>query len=206
MMHDPFICLAVAAAVTGKAELGMAILQLPLYNATDVAMKAFSLAQVSGNRLLLGVGAGSTEADYQIHGEDFQNRFRTFNERLSQLREAFAEGTAKGGDLNPWPGVAAGPPLLFGTWGGNVATAATEFDGWIASGMHRSPDECAAALEVYRNSGGGRAVVSTIRIFAETDLGEMKDILLGYADAGFDDAVVMCQPGVSIDDVRALIS
>lgn len=206
MMHDPFISLTTAAAVTEKVELGVGILQLPLYNATDVALKSFSLSQVSGGRFLLGVGAGSTESDYQIHRQAFSERFRLFNESLDQLREALMAGSAGGGHLAPWARVTGGPPLFYGTWGKNVQRAAEEFNGWIASGMHRTPKECADAIQGYRDAGGGRAIVSTIQVMPDIDLGALKADLTIYAEAGFDDAVVMVFPGgPSLGQVRALV-
>jgi alkanesulfonate monooxygenase SsuD/methylene tetrahydromethanopterin reductase-like flavin-dependent oxidoreductase (luciferase family) len=207
LMTDPFVALSVAAAVTSKVELGTAVLQLPLYNPTDIALKAFSLMQVAGNRLLLGVGAGSTESDYAIHQQDFSARFNTFDANVAALKATFAEGRVNGGSLNPPPGIASGPPVFFGTWGKNVARAASQFDGWIASGMHRTPNECAEALEGYRAAGGGRAIVSTIQVTAATDLKELKMRLEGYEKAGFDDAVVMIMPGgPAIEAVRDLVS
>lgn len=207
LMTDPFIALSVAAAVTSKVELGTAVLQLPLYNPTDIALKVFSLMQVSGNRLLLGVGAGSTESDYTIHRQDFSARFKTFDACVEALKATFLEGCANDGTLNPPASIAGGPPVFFGTWGKNVARAASEFDGWIASGMHRTPDECAQALEGYRAGGGTRAIVSTIQVTAETNLKELKARLQGYEKAGFDDAVVMIMPGgPAIEAVRDLVS
>ena len=205
MMHDPLIALSVVATVTEKVELGTAILQLPLYHSTDIALKVFSLDQISGGRLLIGLGAGSTETDYLVHRQAFKSRFSVFNESLIQLRDTLSDGSAASGHLTPWPAVTGGPSLLVGTWGKNVERAAKEFDGWIASGMHRTPEACAGALKVYRSAGGQRAIVSTIRVMPETDLGALGETLLGYQEAGFDDAVVLCMPGVSIDRVRALI-
>lgn len=206
MMVDPLIALACAATATDKVELGTAIVQLPLYNPTDVALKAYSLKMLSGDRFLLGVGAGSTAADYQIHRTDFKSRFKSFEQCLEHLRGTFADGSANGGHLTPPAAAAGGPPILFGTWGKNVERAATEFDGWIASGMHRTPAECAAALQGYRAGGGKRAIVSTIRVLPDTDLEELRDTLLAYEQAGFDDAVVMIMPGgPSSEQVRALL-
>ena len=206
MLPDPLIALAIAASVTERVELGTAILQLPLYNMTDVALKVLSLQQASGGRFILGVGAGSTESDYQVHGLPFAERFSRFWSSIDQLREVFKSGDAGEGNLSPWPGVKGGPPIYFGTWGKNVARAASEFDGWIASGMHRTPEQCAAALTNYREAGGGSAIVSTIQVLPGQDLGELKEKLQQYQDAGFDDAVVMVFPGAaSLDQVRALV-
>ena len=57
-----------------------------------------------------------------------------------------------------------------------------------------------------RAAGGKRAIVSTLILNDQTDLGELRDLLQGFAAAGFDDAVVMFQPGAPHPDrVRALI-
>ena len=174
MMTDPFVALSVAAGVTQRVALGTAILQLPLYNPTDTALKAISLHGASNGRFVLGVGAGSTESDYIIHRENFGGRFASFELCLERLRQTLADGSANGGTI----GTQGGPPIFFGTWGKNVARAAAEFDGWIASGMHRTPAQCAEALVGYRNSGGQRAIVSTIRVMPDTDLGELRETLV----------------------------
>jgi alkanesulfonate monooxygenase SsuD/methylene tetrahydromethanopterin reductase-like flavin-dependent oxidoreductase (luciferase family) len=192
MLPDPLIALSVAATVSDEIELGTAILQLPLYNTIDLAHRVYSLQQICGNRFLFGVGAGSTEKDFAAFDRDFASRFKRFNAQVRQLRQFYAGG---GAVLSPWPELAAGPPLLFGTWGNGVERAAREFDGWIASGHYRTPDEVCEALVRYRSAGGGRAIVSTLQINRDTDLGELKAKLDQFTDAGFDDAVVMLLPG-----------
>ena len=88
---------------------------------------------------------------------------------------------------------------------GPVADASVA-DTLAASPHYRAPDEVTAALQRYRGFGGGRAIVSTIVLAADTDLGELNDRLGKFADAGFDDAVVMFMPGApSPADVRALV-
>lgn len=206
MLTDPFITLATAAAVTQKVELGTAILQLPLYDPVDIALKSFSLMQASNNRLLLGVGAGSTEVDFQLHEKDFETRFKKFNGDLASLRRWFETGEVDGNSISPWKGVQGGPTLVYGTWGKGVARAAREFDAWVASGMYRSVEELTETIKGYREADGKRAIVSTIVLNAETDLGELGERLGRYADAGFDDALVMFQPGSPApSDVRQLI-
>ena len=95
---------------------------------------------------------------------------------------------------------------MLGTWRQNVKRAATEFDGWIASGMHRTPAECGEALKAYRAAGGQRAIVSTIVVTGNTDIGDLREQLKSYAEAGFDDAVLMVYPGApSLEALRALV-
>ena len=85
--------------------------------------------------------------------------------------------------------------MLLGTWGKNVKTAASKFDGWIASAHYRTPDEILEGLKQYRSENGKRAIVSTIQISKDTDTGELREKLRRFSDAGFDDAVVIFLPG-----------
>jgi alkanesulfonate monooxygenase SsuD/methylene tetrahydromethanopterin reductase-like flavin-dependent oxidoreductase (luciferase family) len=111
------------------------------------------------------------------------------------LRTLFATGRLNDVDLSPWPSVRGGPPLYLGSWGNGVERAAAEFDGWIASANYRTPDQVVAGLERYRRAGGRRAIVSTIQVPPNADLGELAVKLDRFAAAGFDDAVVMILPG-----------
>jgi alkanesulfonate monooxygenase SsuD/methylene tetrahydromethanopterin reductase-like flavin-dependent oxidoreductase (luciferase family) len=206
MIPDPFISLATAATATTGIELGTAILQIPLYHPTDLAHRIFSLMQICGERLTLGVGAGSTETDFIAFERDYAERFKTFTSTLARLKTLLAEGKNERADLTPWPTVAGGPPLLLGSWGAGVERAARDFDGWIASAHYRTPDQVIAALGRYRAAGGKRAIVSTIQLGADHDLGWARDTLLRFAEAGFDDAVVLLRPGgPSPAEVRALV-
>jgi alkanesulfonate monooxygenase SsuD/methylene tetrahydromethanopterin reductase-like flavin-dependent oxidoreductase (luciferase family) len=205
-MTDPFVALSVAASATESVEIGTAVLQVPLYEPVDLAHRVFSLMQICGGRLRLGVGAGSTARDFEALGRDHAMRFSDFAANVARLRTLFATGAFESADLTPWPVARGGPPVLLGSWGKGVERAAREYDGWIASAAYRSPDEVVEALARYREAGGGRAIVSTIQIGAKSDLGELRERLVRFAAAGFDDAVVMILPGgPAAGAVRALL-
>ncbi|WP_205752621.1 LLM class flavin-dependent oxidoreductase [Cryptosporangium phraense] len=179
---DPFVTLAVAATATERVELGTATLQVPLHHPADLAYRIRSLAQICGARLSLGVSPGSTAADYALFGRDFATRFETLHRTVDRLR--------------------LGPPLLLGSWGRNVERAARHFDGWLASGYRRTPVQIVEAHDRYRAAGGRRAVVCAV---PTTDLDATGDALRRYAQAGFDDAVVLIEPGgPEPEEVRAL--
>jgi alkanesulfonate monooxygenase SsuD/methylene tetrahydromethanopterin reductase-like flavin-dependent oxidoreductase (luciferase family) len=203
---DPFVALAVAATATKDVELGTAVMQIPLYQPTDLAHRIFSLMQICGNRLTLGVGAGSTETDFIAFERDYKKRFKTFTTTLSRLKTLLVDGKDERANLTPWKTVIGGPPLILGSWGAGVERAAKEFDGWMASAHYRTADQVIEALGRYRTAGGKRAIVSTIQLTADHDLGRTKEILQRFAEAGFDDAVVLLRPGgPSPAEVRALI-
>lgn len=212
MMTDPLLALTVAATVAESVELGTAVLQTPLYHPMDLAHRVFSLQQICGERLILGVGAGSTDKDFNAFNRSYADRFSTFAENIRSLRDIFANGGpsptagADNANLSPWPAVRGGPKMFYGTWGRGVEVAAHSYDGWIASGHYRTVAQVRAAIQRYRRAGGGRAIISTIQVTADTNLGELQEKLQRYAEAGFDDAVVMLLPGAaSAATVRKLV-
>lgn len=207
MMTDPFVALAVAATVAESIEIGTAVVQVPLYAPADLAHRILSLAQIAGGRLTVGVGAGSTVQDFRAFGRPYSDRFPEFERSMVTLRALLDDGRADEVDLSPWPAVRASTRVLLGSWGRGVVRAAREYDGWIASGAYREPHEVIDALRRYRAAGGGREIVSTLQLTAKTDLGELRERLARFADAGFDDAVVMFLPGAPAPTaVRALVA
>lgn len=192
LVPDPFVTLAVAATATEGVELGTATVQIPLHHPAELAHRVLSLASVCGDRLTLGVSPGSTEVDFATVGRDHATRFRTFDRDLERLRVLLAHGRDSHADLAPAGAVL---PLLLGSWGANVGKAARTFDGWLASGYRRTPEEIIAAHDRFRAAGGGRAVVCAIPVSGPDDLGPLGETLHRYAEAGFDDAVVVIEPG-----------
>ena len=120
MLTDPFQNLAVAASVTEDVELGTAVLQVPLFHPMELAHRAASLHQICGGRLTLGVGVGSTATDFALYGQDYDNRFRNFNDCMQTLREVFQPGSPAHEALSPWRGVAEAPQMIYGSWGKGV--------------------------------------------------------------------------------------
>ncbi len=200
LVPDPFVALAVAAAVTERIELGTATVQVPLHHPVELAHRVLSLLAVCGDRLTLGVSPGSTETDFRSLDRDFATRFATLHTSKDRLRSLLTREE----DLNLGPAVTS-PAFLLGSWGANVERAAREYDGWLASGYRRTPDQIIAAHERYRGAGGTRAIVCAIPVDSPGDLEPTAQALARYAEAGFDDAVVMIGPhGPSPAQVRSL--
>lgn len=195
MRLDPLVTLAALATATTRVRLGTAILQLPLYAPAALANQVFSIMHLAGDRLVLGVGAGSSAPDFTVYESDFADRFARFEAGLARLRGLFATGRDGEADLTPWPRLVGGPPLYYGTWGRNVARAAAEFDGWIASAMKRTDEEAIAALARYREAGGDYAVVSTVILDPARDEAHNRGRLEAFAAAGFDEAVIVLPDG-----------
>ena len=189
MLPDPLQALTVVAGVTERVELGTGIMQLPIRNVVEVAHRALTLELVAPSRLLLGVGPGSTERDFEVFGGDFASRFADFDRQWSELRSWMGDGKVGDRDLSPWPSVLGGPTLMLAGWRGRwVERAATESSGWVASAMYADDDQLADGIARYRAAGGRRAVVTNVQ--AGDDLGPTIERLGRLAALGFDDAVV----------------
>jgi alkanesulfonate monooxygenase SsuD/methylene tetrahydromethanopterin reductase-like flavin-dependent oxidoreductase (luciferase family) len=206
LIPDPFVTLATAAAVTPDVELGTATVQVPLYHPADLAYRVLSLMSVCGGRLTLGVSPGSTETDFATLDRDYTTRFATFHRNTDRLRVLLEQGRDEHAVLTSAPPASGRPALLLGSWGANVERAARDFDGWLASGYRRTPDQIIAAHERYRAAGGQRAIVCAISLDSRDDLEPAGQILRRYARAGFDDAVVLIgSGGPDPEEVRALL-
>src|SRR3989475_5173949 len=90
--------------------------------------------------LVVGVGAGSTKADFDAVGVDFDTRMQQMEEALALMRRLWQGEKVGPAQLNPWPAALGGPKLLIGSWAGSrwIPRAAKDFDGWIGSGAPSS--------------------------------------------------------------------
>jgi alkanesulfonate monooxygenase SsuD/methylene tetrahydromethanopterin reductase-like flavin-dependent oxidoreductase (luciferase family) len=164
---DPLTALAVAGTVTRRIELGTGVLQVPLRNPVELAQRVLTAHHLSGGRLLFGVGAGSTAADFAALGIDFASRFRRLGESLTIMRRLWAGEQVDGASLAPvWPEVLGGPPVLIGSWAGSkwIERAAREFNGWIGSGARSSWRSLREGIARFRDLGGKRAIVTNVRV------------------------------------------
>jgi alkanesulfonate monooxygenase SsuD/methylene tetrahydromethanopterin reductase-like flavin-dependent oxidoreductase (luciferase family) len=164
---DPLIELSVLAAVTQKVELGVSVLQIPLRHPIELAHRVQSLQALSGNRLHLGVGSGSTRADFELLGYDFDHRFGTMKRSLETMRRTWrGEAVNAGGTLSLWPGCEGGPPILMGAWRSPrwITFAAQECQGWTPSGRFSNWDDLEHGIRIYRDAGGTNAVLANVAV------------------------------------------
>jgi alkanesulfonate monooxygenase SsuD/methylene tetrahydromethanopterin reductase-like flavin-dependent oxidoreductase (luciferase family) len=164
---DPLVELAVLAAVTRNVELGIGVLQLPLRHPIELAHRVQSVQALSANRLILGVGSGSTKDDFDLLGYDYDARFRTLRSSLDIMRRTWrGEPTNTGGVLSTWPGCQGGPPILIGAWRSHrwITLAAKEYQGWTPSGRFSSWADLEVGMRVFREAGGTKAVLANCTI------------------------------------------
>jgi probable F420-dependent oxidoreductase len=120
-IHESWTVLTAVAAVTSRVELGPLVLALPFRNPALTAKMAAQLDEVSGGRLILGVGCGWHEPEFDAFGYPFDHRVGRFEEGLEILvpllrgeRVSF-EGRyhrAEDAELLPRTVRPGGPPIL----------------------------------------------------------------------------------------------
>jgi alkanesulfonate monooxygenase SsuD/methylene tetrahydromethanopterin reductase-like flavin-dependent oxidoreductase (luciferase family) len=81
-MHDGWTMLSAVAAVTTKVELGNMVLCASFRDPGMTAKMAATLDEVSGGRLILGVGAGWHDPEYEAFGLPTDHRVGRFEEWL----------------------------------------------------------------------------------------------------------------------------
>jgi alkanesulfonate monooxygenase SsuD/methylene tetrahydromethanopterin reductase-like flavin-dependent oxidoreductase (luciferase family) len=204
---DPVSSMSAAAAVTKTIELGTCILQVPLRHPVELAHRVLAAHYLSGGRVRLGVGSGSTEGDFKALGYDFKDRFRQLEAALPVMQGLWRGEFVDGVDLKPPETVRGGPPILIGSWAGSrwIPIAAKQYDGWVSSAHFTNVATFKEGFKRFKGEGGSRAVASNIPVDltavskALTDDDhldlrcgpeEAKARLNLLAEIGFDDAIV----------------
>ncbi|MEZ0090778.1 LLM class flavin-dependent oxidoreductase [Streptacidiphilus sp. EB129] len=99
--YEPFTTLSWLAGVTTRLRLGTTVLLLPYRHPLLVARMATNLHQLSGGRLVLGVGVGWARQEFDALGVPFTARGRLTDEHLTALRDLWPAQT--GGTTTPIP-------------------------------------------------------------------------------------------------------
>lgn len=112
-----------------------------------------ALDDLSGGRLTVGLGPGSSERDYEAVGVPFDERWPRFDESIRALRSLWDPSASFEGEyyspgdatVEPLPAQPGGPPVWIGSWGSPVGLrrVARLGDGWLASGYNTTPERFA---------------------------------------------------------------
>lgn len=87
VFYDPFMLLANIAAVTSTITLGTSVIILPYRNPVVVAKMIATLDQLSGGRVIFGVGPGWMREEYGALSVPFEKRGSRTNEYISAIKE-----------------------------------------------------------------------------------------------------------------------
>src|SRR5438105_12577957 len=86
MFHEPFVLYGYLASLTTRLKLATAVLVLPQRQTALVAKQAAELDVLSRGRLILGVGVGWNDVEYEALGMRFDDRGERLEEQVAVLR------------------------------------------------------------------------------------------------------------------------
>jgi probable F420-dependent oxidoreductase len=157
-IHEAWTVLTALAPVTQRVTLGTIVLAMPFRNPALLAKMAVALDEISGERLVLGVGAGWHEPEFDAFGYPFDHRVGRFEEALQILvplvRSGHADFTgrwhaARDAELIPWRRRADGstiPILIAGKRPRMLRLVAEHADAWNTAWLGPA-DELAPRVE-----------------------------------------------------------
>lgn len=139
--YDPFVALAMAAAVTTKLKLGTGVCLIIERDPIATAKSVASLDHLSNGRFLFGIGGGWNAEEMAHHGTAFKTRFKLLRERVLAMKELWTKEEAEfhGEYVNfdkswahPKPIQKPHPPIIMGGDGPTTFDRVIEFcDGWM---------------------------------------------------------------------------
>ena len=118
--------LAAIAATTSRIEFGPLVACTAFHNPALLAKQAATIDEISGGRLILGLGAGWNETEFRAFGIPFDHRVDRFEEAFTIIRTLLQEGAidfdgrfyqARHCELIPRGPRPNGPPLMIGSNG-----------------------------------------------------------------------------------------
>ncbi|MER5731646.1 LLM class F420-dependent oxidoreductase [Streptomyces sp. NPDC002138] len=175
--YDPVATLSFLAAITEHVRLLSHVAIVGLRHPLISAKQYATLDHLSGGRLILGVGAGHVQEEFEALGVDFARRGPLLDETLDALRAALGpeeypefEGAAFAfkdlGQL-PRPAQERIPVWVGGSSPAAVRRAAVRGDGWLPQGDPR--DKLPAQVARIRELRAAAGVADPIEMGAITE-------------------------------------
>jgi F420-dependent oxidoreductase-like protein len=200
---DAATVLAWLAQATSRIRLGSGILQMPGRSAAMTAMTAATLDQLSGGRMILGIGSSGPQVAEGWHGQRFARQLQRTREYVAVVRMALArervefsgetvqlplpDGPGKALKLTIAPVQDRIPIYLAAIGPRNTALAAEIADGWIPTLF--SPEHVAEFRplleEGFARAGDGKGVddfdiAPTVSVMVSDDAAAARDAMRHY--------------------------
>lgn len=145
--------LAGLAEATERVRLGPLVAATAFHAPAMIAKKAATIDEISGGRLILGLGAGWNRAEFDAFGFPFDHRVARFEEAFTIIRTLIRDGEIdfsgnyyRAREMTLLPRARAGMPILIGSNGERMLRiAAPHVDMWntwhasygnVPSGLH----------------------------------------------------------------------
>ena len=139
---EAWTLLAGLAAATERIAIGPLVASTSFHAPAMIAKLAAGVDEISGGRLILGLGAGWNQREYEAFGFPFDHRISRFEEAFTIIRTLLRDGAidfegtyfqVRECELLPRPARPGGPPLLIGSSGPRMLAITMPYaDAWNA--------------------------------------------------------------------------
>ena len=223
-IHEAWTLLSAFAAITSRVTLGPLVLCVPFRNPALTAKMAATFDEVSGGRLVLGLGCGWHRPEFDAFGYPFDHRVSRFEEALEIMVPMLRTGSAtfrgrwhraEQADLVPPHPRPGGPPIMIaGKQPRMLQLVARHADQWNAA-WYGHPDKADELRERLANlraalDAAGRdpaTLTLTAGVFVAVaddpdtpeeamrgSVAEIADALAGYSSMGISHLIVHLWP------------
>ena len=136
--YEPFTTLAWLAGATRRIRLGTTVLVVPYRHPLLTARMAANLNDLSGGRLVLGVGVGWARQEFDALGVPFRERGRLTDLHLLAIRAAWADSDDyRGGPIPIWIGGNSDAALRRAVRMGDAWHPLRFAPGWLTGALDR---------------------------------------------------------------------
>jgi probable F420-dependent oxidoreductase len=141
---DPLATFGYLGAVTSRIRFATNVLVLGYHHPLEIAKRYGTLDQVTGGRVILGLGVGSLEEEFELLGAPFVDRGRRADDALAALRASLSRPVpSHDGPYYRYSDVVVDPcarqkpvPLWIGGRTARSLRRAVELgDGWVPFGL-----------------------------------------------------------------------
>ena len=212
-MSDPFVTLAMAAAVTNNLKLGTGISLVVEHDPIVLAKSVATLDHYSNGRFLFGIGGGWNKEEMENHGYPFERRWKLLRERIEAMKTIWTEEEANySGEFveferiisNPTPAQKPHPPVLMGgATDMSLKRVARYCDGWMPIDvLLREPQTMVEKMRRALEEEGRNHEDIQLSAFCQRarDAGSLKK----FREAGFTRAIIGL-PNRSRDEVLTFV-
>ncbi len=137
--YDPLSTFGYLAARTTRVRFETHVLVLGYHHPFAIAKRYGTLDAISGGRVILGVGVGSLQEEFELLGAPFEDRGARGDESLRELRRILGRREVDGFVIDPCAVQAHLPIWIGGRTFRSLRRAVELADGWCPFGL-RAPD------------------------------------------------------------------
>ncbi|MFE0103354.1 TIGR03619 family F420-dependent LLM class oxidoreductase [Streptomyces sp. NPDC059009] len=204
--YDPVATLSFLAGITENVRLMSHVAVVGLRHPLVSAKAYATVDRLSGGRLILGVGAGHVQEEFDAVGADFERRGPVLNETIDALKAALGtdEFPVHHGEFFDFEGLGQQPrpvqdqvPIwVGGSSPAAVRRAATRADGWLPQGDPR--DELPAQIAKVKRLREEAGIAEPITVGAITE-----PLYLGEPDWHVGRRTLSGKPAALAESLRA---